>query len=140
MGKRIFTAEQVADLLKNPNVIKCSPKSISYAPEFKVWAVKQYNEEGLPAAAIFKAAGFDLKLIGKNVPKNCLGDWREVFAGKGAVGFEVENRGKTKGKGKGRPKTKGLTDQDKIQRLEAHVAYLKAENDFLAKLRAQRRE
>jgi len=29
---------------------------------------------------------------------------------------------------------------DKLERLEVEVAYLKAENDFLAKLRAKRRE
>jgi len=139
MGNRAFTAEQIVNLLKNPNVIKCSSKSIGYAPEFKVYAVTQYHQ-GLSAPAIFRAAGFNLRLIGKYKPKNCLRDWREVFSTKGAVGLQVENRGKTKGKGKGRTKTKGLTDQEKIQRLEAHVAYLKAENDFLAKLRAQRRE
>ena len=49
----------------------------------------------------------------------------------------VENRGK--GRGGGRPKTKGITPEDRIKRLEAENAYLKAENDFLAKLRAKRR-
>ena len=140
MGKRIFTQEQTAQLLKNQSVIKCSAKSIGYAPEFKIQAVKQYDEEGLTAVAIFKAAGFNLQLIGEDAPKSCLSDWRKIFAAKGATGLKVENRGKTKAKGKGKPKTKGLTDREKIERLEAHVAYLKAENDFLAKLRAQRRE
>jgi hypothetical protein len=140
MGKRIFSQEQIAELLKNENVIKCSAKSIGYAKEFKVRAVEQYNQKGLTATAIFKAAGFDLDLIGENTPKDCLTDWRKIYAVKGAEGLHTDGRGKTLGKGGGRPKTKGLTDKDKIQRLEAHVAYLKAENDFLAKLRAQRRE
>jgi transposase-like protein len=140
MGRRIFTEEQIAELLKNKNIRTCSPKAVSYAREFKVWAVKQYNEQGLTATAIFEVAGFDLQLLGKNAPQYSLSEWRKVYATKGVKGLELENRGKAKGSRKGRPKTKGLTDQDKILRLEAHVAYLKAENDFLAKLRAQRRE
>ena len=140
MGKRILTEEQVAELLKNKNVAKCSAKSIGYAPEFKIRAVKQYNEEGLTATAIFRSAGFDLWIIGEDTPKECVSNWRKVHEAKGTAGLSMENRGKTKGSGKGRLKTKGLTDRDKIERLEAHVAYLKAENDFLAKLRAQRRE
>jgi hypothetical protein len=44
-----------------------------------------------------------------------------------------------RGHGGGRPKTKNLSDKEKIEYLETKVAYLKAENDFLAKLRAQRK-
>jgi hypothetical protein len=55
--------------------------------------------------------------------------------GEGAFGIE------TRGKGGGRPKKiKDTNDTDKIKRLEAEVAYLKAENDFLIKLRAKRAE
>ena len=39
-----------------------------------------------------------------------------------------------------KPKTKDLSSTEKIKWLEAEVAYLKAENDFLAKLRAKRKE
>lgn len=50
--------------------------------------------------------------------------------------MKVENRGR----GGGRPKTKWLTDVDKIKWLEAENAYLKAENNFLAKLQAKKAE
>ncbi len=53
----------------------------------------------------------------------------------------MEGLAETRGKGSsGRPRTKNLSDTDKIKRLETQVAYLKAENDFLAKLRAKRAE
>lgn len=136
MSKRKFTAEQIVDLLKNGNVAKCSDKAISYSKNFKLRAVKRYLDEGVSAKQIFKGAGFDLNVIGKDRPKARLQDWRRVFKLKGTNGLKTE----TRGRGGGRPRAKGLTDAKKIEYLEAKVAYLKAENDFLAKLRAKRAE
>ncbi|TAN57814.1 hypothetical protein EPN15_02905 [Patescibacteria group bacterium] len=125
-------------LLKNKNAARCSEKSISYAKKFKLAAVKRYNEDGLPASEVFREAGFDLHLIGKDTPKDCLRCWRRAYAAKGEGELLIETRGR--GKGGGRPKTKNITEAEKIERLAAEVAYLKAENDFLAKLRAKRTE
>ena len=138
MSKRRFTQEQVLELLKNVNVAKSSEKAITYSKDFKIRAVKQYHEDGLGARQIFRNAGFDLDVIGKGQPKSLMQDWNRIYKTKGVIGLATETRGK--GSGGGRPKTKNVTDADKIQRLEAAVAYLKAENDFLAKLRARRRE
>ena len=135
MGKRRFTEAQIAGLSKNKNVSKCSEKSITYGKEFKVLAIKQYYENGYSPRMIFEDAGFDLALIGKNIPIECLRRWRRVYNIKGIKKLSVE----TRGKGGGRPKTKGLTDADRIKRLEVENAYLKAENDFLAKLRAAKK-
>lgn len=136
MSKRRFTAEQIANLLKTGNVARCSDKAITYSKDFKIKAVRQYQDEGISAKQIFKEAGFDLGVIGKDKPKACLQDWRRIFKIKGINGLETE----TRGRGGGRPKVKELTDAKKIEYLEAKVAYLKAENDFLAKLRAKRAE
>jgi hypothetical protein len=136
MSKRRFTKEQIEELLKNKNVSKCSEKSITYSKEFKIFAVKRYDE-GLTATEIFKEAGFDLFLIGEGIPKCRVGSWRKVCSTKGISKLNIETRGKSKGGG--RPKTKGLTDADRIKRLEIENAYLKAENDFLVKLRAAKK-
>lgn len=136
MSKRRFTAEQIADLQMNNNVARCSDKAITYDKDFKLRAIKQYIDDGLSAKQIFKDAGFDLNIIGQDKPKTCLKDWRRVFKIKGAAGLMLEARGR----GGGRPRTIELTDAKKIEYLEAKVAYLKAENDFLAKLRAKRAE
>lgn len=136
MSKRRFTTEQIENLRKNVNIAKCSDKAITYGKDFKVRAVKQYRDEGVSAKQIFKEAGFDLNVIGKNKPKECLRQWRWIFKIKGAPGLMTE----TRGRGGGRPRVKELTDKKKIEYLEAKVAYLKAENDFLAKLRAKRAE
>lgn len=137
MGKRIFSPVQIEDLLRNPNVIKCSDKAISYSKEFKIKAVKQYFEDGLPVRHIFVNAGFDLSVIGDDNPTKCLTRWKKTFKSRGVDGLLNDRRGKTPGGG--RPRVKNLTDAEKITRLEAAVAYLRAENDFLIKLRAQRK-
>ena len=138
MSKRIFTKEQVEELSNNPHVASCREKTFSYKKEFKVLAVKRYEEEGLAASQIFKEAGFNLETVGRKTPNQRMSEWRKIHKAKGDKGLSEENRGK--GKGGGRPKTKDVTDQDKIERLELTVAYLKAENAFLAKLRAARKE
>lgn len=135
MSKRIFNEEQIVALRNNNNVSNCSSKSISYSSKFKVEAVKQHSE-GIGSREIFRIAGFDIKVIGKNKPKQCLVRWNRIYRLKGEDGLKTEARGR----GGGRFKTKGLSEKDKIERLEAEVAYLKAENDFLAKLRAKRAE
>jgi transposase-like protein len=128
MNKRIFTMEQLKDLQSNKNVAKCSEKQLSFTQEFKLKAVRLRVEERLPVKDIFRQAGFDLNVIGLFTPKDCLKRWGQIYKTKGRIGFEP--------KPIGRPKTR----DDKIKRLEAQVAYLKAENDFLAKLRAKRAE
>lgn len=71
------------------------------------------------------------------MPAESLRRWNNVYRTKGIEKLSVENRGRDGGRP---PKIKDATEKDKIKRLEAEVAYLKAENDFLAKLRAKRRE
>ena len=137
MSKRRFTKNQINGLLKNSNVAKCSEKSITYSKEFKQRAIKQYHKNGYSPRMIFEEAGFDLCLIGKNIPGESLVRWRKTYIVKGFVGLNTEARGKSHNGG--RPKTKGLTDTDRIKRLETENTYLKAENDFLAKLRAAKK-
>jgi transposase-like protein len=136
MSKRIFTEEQIKGLLNSAHISRCSERSITFTKDFKLLAIKQYGQ-GLTPAEIFRNAGIALDLVGKNQPKACLKRWLQVFRVKNEDGLS-DQRGKT-GRG-GRPRTKGITDAYKIKRLEAEIAYLKLENDFLAKLRAKRAE
>ena len=136
MAKRILTTDQIIELLKNPNVSSCSEKTMTYTKQFKLLAITLY-ERGSTSSDIFRKAGFDLDVIGRDQPKECVHRWNEIVRAKGKDGLS-EQRGKN-GRG-GRPRTKGVTDRDRIERLEAEIAYLKLENDFLAKLRAKRAE
>lgn len=135
MSKRMFNKTQIEILLQNPNVARCSEKSISYRKDFKILAIRKCRE-GLPPSEIFGQARFDIAMIGRKTPKRCLRRWRKVFKDKGVSGLKIDGRGKSKGGG--RPKSlANLTDEEKLKRLEAEVAYLKEENRFLANLRKE---
>jgi len=139
MRERKFTDKQIKELLRNKFVRKCGPSIISFSADFKLLAIQKY-EEGLATSQIFEEAGFPVTLIGEHVSEDRMSDWRRIFKIHGAKGLLTENRGRRTGSGKGRPKIHGVTDAERIERLEATVAYLQAENSFLAKLRAKRRE
>lgn len=132
-----FTNEEVLELRKNPNVVKCSQKAITYSKDFKLRAVKQYIEENLSCPEIFRLAGFDLNALGRKVPKGRVSAWKHIYRTYGEVGLTTDRRGRSSS---GRPRTKGLSEKERVERLEAEVAYLKAENDFLKQLRAKRAE
>ena len=135
MSKRIFTKEQIETLLQHPNVAGCSEKSISYHKDFKILAVRKY-QEGLPPSEIFRQARFDIGTIGRKIPKQCLRRWKKIFKDRGEAGLKTDGRGQSKAGG--RPKSlANLTDEEKLKRLKAEVAYLKEENRFLAKLRKE---
>lgn len=132
MVKKIYTKEQRKSLLKNKNVTKLGKGVIMYTKDFKIKAIKQYQEEYMNPQEIFIKAGFDIDAIGRKKPKNCLERWNKVYKEEGFKGLlESDER-------RGRPK-KMKDKRDKMERLEAENAYLKAENDFLVKLRAKRR-
>lgn len=132
MSKRIFSQEQIEILLRNPNVAGCSEKSIRYNKNFKISAVRKY-QSGLPASEIFRQAQFEIKMIGHEVPDDCLHRWLKIYRAKGEGGLILDGRAKKSG---GRPRgTANLSDQEKLKQLEAENAYLKEENHFLAKLR-----
>jgi transposase-like protein len=71
MSKIIFTKEQIAQLLNNEHVVRVG-KTIVYSKDFKIKAVKLYNEQGLSSSEIFRQAGFNLNVIGKQKSKDCL--------------------------------------------------------------------
>jgi transposase len=134
--KHRFTIDQQESLRSNEHVLKCSVTSITYNPAFKRIAVHRY-QEGCSPKEIFREAGFDLDLIGRDKPKGLIKAWIAIDQKEGVLAFTQEKRGRNS---RGRPKTIGLTQAEQIQRLETEVAYLKAENSFLAKLRAAQME
>jgi len=98
-------------------------------------AIQQYND-GLTSTEIFKQGEFNLNLIGKDTPKECLRRWRKIIMNRGTKGLS-ESRGTKKSN---RLKTAKMSKVERVKYLEAEVKYLKAENAFLAQLRARRAE
>lgn len=135
MSRRIFDKEQIKELLQNENVAGCSERSISYRKDFKILAVRKY-QDGWSPLEIFRQARFNLNVIGRDKPKGCIRRWLKVFRQNGEIGLKIDGRGQSKAGG--RPKgLANLTDEEKLKRLETEVAYLKEENRFLAKLRKE---
>ena len=136
MSNRRWTTVQIKELLANKNVDNCSDRSITYNKEFKAWAVKRYYKEGYSPRMIFEEAGFDLVIIGKERVKCSLLRWRRTYSKKGKNELIKENRG---GPGR-RKKLKFKSKNEEIEYLKTKIAYMDAENDFLAKLRGLKRE
>jgi hypothetical protein len=135
MSKRIFTQDEIMELRKNPNVSSCSSKSITYASAFKIKAVELCLNQYLNPRDVFTDAGFDLRVIGWDTPRDCLQRWGKTLHNKGVEALKKESRGRNGGG----PKSKFQTDKEKLLYLETKVKYLEAENHFLAELRKAKR-
>ncbi|MDQ7864126.1 hypothetical protein RCO48_32770 [Peribacillus frigoritolerans] len=96
MSKNIYNEFQIKELEKNPNIISASERSISYNPEFKTKAVKEYKKGKFPSR-IFIEHGFDLKIIGKEQPENVVYSAGVLpLKGLGEEGFLTETPWKRK--------------------------------------------
>ncbi len=67
MGKNLYTAFEIKELEKNPNVLHVSEHAISYDLNFKLKAVQEYNNGKIPSQ-IFIEHGFKLEIVGKKQP------------------------------------------------------------------------
>ena len=130
MNRSLYSEGQVKALQGNPNVAKCSSKAITYRKEFKIRAVKEYYEQGMGPNAIFQKAGFNLDVLGRDKPKNCLKLWKKVYKTKGEAGLNIENRGRMGGRRK-------ADKSEDAEYLKTKIAYLEAENNFLRKLKTK---
>lgn len=129
--RKILTNEQIKMLSKNKNVARAGSKSVRYKRDFKLWALRQYNDDGLSAVGIFEDAGFDLAVIGKRAPNRLMNQWNVSIKSHAVVrqtGERIEVI------------VKRTENRRKMGALKAKVAYLEAENDFLARLRAGKRQ
>lgn len=113
-------------LQKNPNVLKVTDSNVTYTAKFKEKAVKLINQ-GVPVEDIFRDAGINTSLFGKKYAFKSIDRWQKAINKHGSKALHKERRGV---KATGRPKGK------KFKSLEEEIAYLRAENDFLKKLRA----
>jgi transposase-like protein len=127
-----FSIEEIARLKQNPCVFDCNEKSVNYTYEFKKRAL-ELHKEGITSKEIWRRSGFDVSKWRNSYFRETLRDWRLIVKKNGLEGLLKHggiqfDRGPTK------------TDTDTIKRLKLQVDYLKAENDFLAKLRTKRAE
>jgi len=127
-----FLEEEIFQLRQNPCVFSCTESSVNYTCEFKKRAL-ELHREGVTAREIWKRSGFEVSMWKPSYFRLTLRDWKKIVKKHGMKGL-LKPGGVQYDRG---PEN---TEKDKIKRLELQVKYLKAENDFLAKLRAKRAE
>ena len=98
-----------------------NPNTIRFTSEFKELALKK-DSEGISASQIFKDAGFDLNVLGKETPKTSIRNWR--------------HREKTLNKNNTKYLAKEVKKNKALKSILEENRYLKAENEFLKKLQA----
>jgi hypothetical protein len=127
-----YTKEQMDKFKNNPCVFNCTERLINYTYEFKLRAI-ELQKQGISPKEICERSGFEISIWRKTYFYETINDWKKIIKRSGTEGLL---------KSDGVQYDRGPVDagKDKIKRLELQVKYLKAENDFLAKLRAKRAE
>lgn len=133
MSKKLFTEKEIKTLSKNKNILKISYKSIVYALEFKEKFIEEYSKGKLPRI-IFEENGFDIEIIGIKRVEQSAQRWKKSYNKEGLLGLKDSREHYS-----GRPKNRGLTDAEKMEKLEAKIKFLEIENEFLKKLKKMRR-
>ena len=130
--RTIFSNEEIALLRQNPCVFNCTNNSVNYTYEFKKRAL-ELRDSGVSAKEIWRRSGFDVSKWKKHYFRLTIRDWKRIVQRSGIEGLSKQG-------GIQFDREPEKTGKDRLKRLELQVKYLKAENDFLAKLRAKRAE
>jgi hypothetical protein len=127
-----FSSEQIEKLKLNPCIFNCTTNSINYTFDFKKRAL-ELNDIGISAREIWLRSNFNTSWWRQEYFRETIRDWKKIVNKKGIEGL-------TRSGGIQFDKGPCSNNTDNIKRLELQVKYLKAENDFLAKLRAKKAE
>lgn len=91
---RIYTFNEINDLMKNPNVVNVLNQSqIKYKNEFKLWAIKEkIKHPEKTAREIFESAGFNMNILDARTPQRRLSSWIEKYKKFGEDYFTNTNK------------------------------------------------
>lgn len=126
MSKILFTNAQVKKLSKNKWIKNITNKGITYTDEFKYKLVKECEDYKKFPQDIFRECGIDPEIVGKKRYEQAASRWRKQFKETG----ELKD---TRKGSSGRPLERGLSDKEKLERAEARIKLLEAENELLKK-------
>ena len=126
MSKILFTDSQVKKLSKNKWIKKITNTTITYTDEFKYKLVKECEDYKKFPQDIFKECGIDPEIVGERRYSNAANRWRKQFKETG----EIKD---TRKDSTGRPRIHKLSDKEKLERTEAKIKLLEAENELLKK-------
>ena len=126
MSKIKFTDAQVKKLSKNKWIRNVTNKAITYTDEFKIKLVKECENYKKFPRDIFIECGIDPNIVGDNRIHNSAKRWRKQYKKNG----ELKD---TRKGASGRPLERELSDKEKLERAEAKIKLLEAENELLKK-------
>ena len=78
MGRGNLNEEEIRTLRKNPYVVDVNERGVSYSKDFKFLFIKEYMQ-GKKPTAIFKDAGFDVKVLGSKRIERACARWKESY-------------------------------------------------------------
>lgn len=126
MSKIVFTDSQVKKLSKNKWIKNITNKAITYTDEFKIKLVKECENFKKFPRDVFKECGIDPDIVGECRIHNVAYKWRTQYKNRGII---TDTR---KGSS-GRRLERELTDKEKLEKAEAKIKLLEAENELLKK-------
>lgn len=125
MGVHYFSDEQVEELRRNPYIDKVSNKAITYSEVFKHHFMNELDRGKFPTQ-IFREAGFDTKVVGKQRINNFTRRLRKMPD-------RLEGFTDLRTHHSGRPQTKERTPGEEIAYLKHQVTLQKQQIEALKK-------
>lgn len=78
MGRGNLNEEEIRTLRENPYVVDVNERGVSYSKDFKFLFIKEYMQ-GKKPTAIFRDAGFDVKVLGSKRIERACARWKESY-------------------------------------------------------------
>ena len=126
MSKILFTEVQVKKLRKNKWIKNITNKGITYTDEFKYKLVKECEDYKRFPQDVFRECGIDPEIVGTKRIQDSAYRWRKQINATG----EISDTRSTKS---GNTVKHELSDKEKLERAEAKIKLLEAENELLKK-------
>ena len=126
MSKILFTDAQVKKLSKNKWIKNITNKGITYSDEFKYKLVKECENYKKFPQDVFRDCEIDPEMVGMKRINDSAYRWRKQLNSDG----EIKD---TRKGSSGRPLEHELSDKEKLERAEAKIKLLEAENELLKK-------
>ena len=123
MSKILFTDAQVKKLSKNKWIKNVTNKEITYTNEFKYKLVKECENYKKFPQEVFRECGIDPEIVGKGRIEASAHRWRKQLNYIGKItDTRTTNSGNTL--------KRELSDKEKLERAEARIKLLEAENEL----------
>ena len=126
MSKILFTDAQVKKLSKNKWIKNITNKGITYTDEFKYKLVKECENYKKFPQDIFRECGLDPEIVGIVRIQNSAYRWIKQLNSIGQITDTRKDASR-------RPLEHELSDKEKLERAEAKIKLLEAENELLKK-------